>query len=334
MLFDAEIQDVFANCLPALANLQAGALEEAVGPELSEDLDMPNRGKRSRQEQTGDKSNSRPQLGKGKGGQRSKDAKDQDKGSWANWGHNSWDYNGWRPQHRPELERLVEALCRLSLKQEEELQLIRTEKQFLLHLESGPQGMLSPLWKVAQAWKAGKDKTPPTVASSLRVALIKCLLAEWVARLDLMTKDAETVKKMEAQGWVKVQGEAELHWNFQQWNMQTCRLELDANRPPVGHSTMLQAANNLQTLVNSETERLIHRFHSTRKLTETVVGDTMPFILSVAMRGTKAQQAHDILNDLVGSAALRLVGVRIRGERPNLQPLAQHIAKMAAALRR
>ena len=97
---------------------------------------------------------------------------------------------------------------------------------------------------------------------------------------------------------------------------------------------MLQAANNLQTLVNSETERLIHRFHSTRKLTETVVGDTMPFILSVAMRGTKAQQAHDILNDLAGSAALRLVGVRIRGERANLQPLAQHIAKMAAALRR
>ena len=168
----------------------------------------------------------------------------------------------------------------------------------------------------------------------MRVALIKCLLAEWVARLDLMTKDAETVKKMEAQGWVKVQGEAELRWNFQQWNMQTRRLELDANRPPVGHSTMLQAANNLQTLVNSETERLIHRFHSTRKLTETVVGDTMPFILSVAMRGTKAQQAHDILHDLVGSAALRLVGVRIRGERPNLQPLAQHIAKMAAALRR
>ena len=57
----------------------------------------------------------------------------------------------------------MEALCRLTLKQEEELQLIRTEKQFLLHMESGPQGMLKPLWEVAQAWKAGKAKTPPTV---------------------------------------------------------------------------------------------------------------------------------------------------------------------------
>ncbi|CAE7225465.1 unnamed protein product [Symbiodinium sp. CCMP2592] len=331
MTYDAEIQDVFANCLPALANLKAGSLEEVPERE-TEDLDMPNRGKRSRQEPMGDKTLPRSQLGKGKGGQRGSDAKNR--GSWNNWERDDWDYHSWRPQHRADLERLMEALCRLTLKQEEELQLLRTEKQFLLHLESGPQGMLSPLWKVAQVWKAGKDKTPPTVTSSLRVALIKCVLAEWMARLDIMTKDAETVKKMEAQGWVKVQGVDELHWNFQQWNQQTRQLELDPSKPPVGHSTILRAATNLQALVNSETERLIHRFHSTRKLTESVMGDTMPFILSVAMRGTKAQQAHDILSDLTGSAALRTVGVRIRGERVNLQPLAQQIAKMAAALRR
>ena len=324
-MVDAEIQDVFANCLPALANLKAGVLEESTGPETNQDSDMQNRGKRSRQETPVDKPNPRQQQGKGKGGQRSREG---------NWERGSWEYNGWRPQRRPQLEQLVEALCRLTLKQEEELQPIRTEKQFLLHLESGPQGLLSPPWKVAQAWKAGKDKTPPTVTSSERVALIKCLLAEWVARLDIMTKDAETVKKMEAQGWVKVQSETELQWNFQQWNMQTRQLELDASRPTVGHSTMVQTAHNLQALVNSEADKLIHRFHSTRKLTESVTGDTMPFLLSVAMRGSKAQQAHDILNDLMGSAALRLVGVRIRGERMNLQPLAQHIAKMAAALRR
>ncbi|CAE7725435.1 unnamed protein product [Symbiodinium sp. CCMP2592] len=331
MTYDAEIQDVFANCLPALANLKAGSLEEVPERE-TEDLDMPNRGKRSRPEPMGDKTLHRSQLGKGKGGQRGSDAKNR--GSWNNWERDDWDYHSWRPQHRADLERLMEALCRLTLKQEEELQLLRTEKQFLLHLESGPQGMLTPLWKVAQVWKAGKDKTPPTVTSSLRVALIKCVLAEWMARLDIMTKDAETVKKMEAQGWVKVQGVDELHWNFQQWNQQTRQLELDPSKPPVGHSTILRAATNLQALVNSETERLIHRFHSTRKLTELVMGDTMPFILSVAMRGTKAQQAHDILSDLTGSAALRTVGVRIRGERVNLQPLAQQIAKMAAALRR
>ncbi|OLP89189.1 hypothetical protein AK812_SmicGene29352 [Symbiodinium microadriaticum] len=200
-------------------------------------------------------------------------------------------------------------------------------------MESGPQGLLHPLWKVAQAWKVGKDKSPPTVTSSLRVALIKCMLAEWAARLDIMTKNEETLKKMEAQGWVKIQGENEPMWNYQQWNAQSRRLELDPSRGPISHTTVATTAEALQALVASEAEMLIHRFHSTRKLTETIAGDTLPFILSVAMRGSKAQQAHDAFNLMAGNAAFRLVGIRLRGERMHLQPLAQHIAKMAAALR-
>ena len=192
--------DVFKGCLPALEMLQAGSLSTASTKEEDEDQDMPNRGKRSRQDPEQNKPT--PKGGKGKGGRKDND----NRGTWNHWERNSWDSSTWRPQRRPELDQLVEALCRLSLKQEEELQLLRTEKQFLLHMESGPQGLLHPLWKVAQAWKVGKDKTPPTVTSSLRVALIKCMLAEWAARLDLMTKNEETLKKMEAQGWVKISG--------------------------------------------------------------------------------------------------------------------------------
>ena len=69
----------------------------------------------------------------------------------------------------------------------------------------------------------------------------------------------------------------------------------------------------LQALVASEAELLIHRFHSTRKLTETIAGDMLPFILSEAMRGSKAQQAHDAFNLLAGNAAFRLVGSVARG---------------------
>ena len=148
-MVDAEIQDVFANCLPALANLKAGVLEESTGPETNQDSDMQNRGKRSRQETPVDKPNPRQQQGKGKGGQRSREG---------NWERGSWEYNGWRPQRRPQLEQLVEALCRLTLKQEEELQPIRTEKQFLLHLESGPQGLLSPPWKSCPGVEGGQGQ--------------------------------------------------------------------------------------------------------------------------------------------------------------------------------
>ena len=331
---DEELMDVFKGCLPALEMLQAGGLSNASTQEEAEDLDMPNRGKRSRQDP--EQSRPPPKRGKGRGGRKDNDSRDR--GSWnnweRNWERNSWDSSTWRPQHRPELDQLVEALCRLSLKQEEELQLLSTEKQFLLHMESGPQGPLHPLWKVAQAWKVGKDKTPPTVTSSLRVALIKCMLAEWAARLDIMTKNEETLKKMEAQGWVKIQGENEPMWSYQQWNAQSRRLELDPSRGPISHTTVATTAAALQALVASAAELLIRRFHSTSKLTETIAVDTLPFILSVAMRGSKAQQAHDALNLLAGNAAFRLVGIRLRNERMHLQPLAQHIAKMAAALRR
>ncbi|CAE7790745.1 unnamed protein product [Symbiodinium sp. CCMP2592] len=342
-MMDTEIQDVFAGCLPALAKLSAVNFQDPLEIEATGDQEMPNRGKRSRQEPEMNKDKQPPKGGKGKGGRRDNDGRGRGHNSWGSWDYNhgwdanGWDANNWGAPHRhprPNMEQLVEALCRLTLKQEEELQLIRTEKQFLLHLESGTHGLLAPLWQVAQAWKTGRDKTPPTVTSSLRVALIKSLLAEWVTRLDMMTKDEATIKKMEAQGWVKVQGEKELHWTFQQRNAESRRLELDATRPPIGHTQMVKIAHDLQQLVMTGKEELIHRFHSTRKLTETVTGDTLPFILSVAMRGTRAQQAHDLLRSLTGSAALRLVGVRIRGERMNLQPLAQHIAKMAAALRR
>ncbi|CAE7249989.1 unnamed protein product [Symbiodinium sp. CCMP2592] len=343
-MLDTEIQEVFAGCLPALAKISTVNFQDPSEFGAAEDQEMPNRGKRTRPdpEMSKDKARQPPKGGKGKGGRRDNDGRGRGNSSWGNWEYNGWDANGWDANSwgapirhpRPTMEQLVEALCRLTLKQEEELQLIRTEKQFLLHLESGAHGLLAPLWQVAQVWKTGRDKTPPTVTCSLRVALIKSLLAEWITRLDMMTKDEATLKKMEAQGWIKVQGETEIHWTFQQWNAESRRLELDATRPPVGHTQMVKIARDLQQLVLTGKEELIHRFHSTRKLTETVTGDTLPFILSVAMRGTRAQQAHDLLRDLTGSAALRLVGVRIRGERMNLQPLAQHIAKLAATLRR
>ncbi|CAE7357226.1 unnamed protein product [Symbiodinium sp. CCMP2592] len=250
-MLDTEIQEVFAGCLPALAKLSEVNFLDPSEWEPKEDQEMPNRGKRSRPEPEMNKDKQPPKGGKGKGGRHGNDGRGRGQNSWGSWdyngwGVNSWDANSWGAPHRhprPTMEQLVEALCRLTLKQEEELQLIRTEKQFLLHLESGTHGLLAPLWQVAQAWKTGRDKTPPTVTSSLRVALIKSLLAEWITRLDTMTKDEPTVKKMEAQGWIKVQGEKELHWTFQQWNAESRRLELDATRPPVGHTQMVQIAN-------------------------------------------------------------------------------------------
>ena len=136
---DGEISACFQHCLPALA----AAAGEKAEPSPSMDLDSDQNKKRPRQEP---QLNGRrpPQWGRG-GGK----------------GHGGRQQQGRHNREQQELEQIVGTLCRLTLRQEEELQLLRTEKQFLLHMESANHGMLATFWQIAQAWKA-LSKTPPT----------------------------------------------------------------------------------------------------------------------------------------------------------------------------
>ena len=306
---DGEISACFQHCLPALA----AAAGDKAEPSPNMDLDSDQNKKRPRQEP---QLNGRrpPQWGRG-GGK----------------GHGGRQQQGRHNREQQELEQIVGTLCRLTLRQEEELQLLRTEKQFLLHMESANHGMLATFWQIAQAWKADKAKTPPTVKCSLRVTLIRCMMLEWKQRLTTMTQSEETVKELVKHELVKADA-GDVLWYYQTWNQTTQRLEIDQHKPPLTNSAVIQMATELNDLVHKEAENLIHRFHSTRKLTERVQGDTMPFILAVAMRGLAANRAFEILHVLEGNASLRVIGVRLRSERVQLQPLAQQLRKQTDAM--
>ena len=306
---DGEISACFQHCLPALA----AAAGDKAEPSPNMDLDSDQNKKRPRQEP---QPNGRrpPQWGRG-GGK----------------GHGGRQQQGRHNRDQQELEQIVGTLCRLTLRQEEELQLLRTEKQFLLHMESANHGMLATFWQIAQAWKADKAKTPPTVKCSLRVTLIRCMMLEWKQRLTTMTQSEETVKELVKHELVKADA-GDVLWYYQTWNQTTQRLEIDQHKPPLTNSAVIQMATELNDLVHKEAENLIHRFHSTRKLTERVQGDTMPFILAVAMRGLAANRAFEILHVLEGNASLRVIGVRLRSERVQLQPLAQQLRKQTDAM--
>ena len=83
---------------------------------------------------------------------------------------------------------------------------------------------------------------------------------------------------------------------------------------------------------SAQGSRELHHFHSTRKLTEKIQGDTLPFVLAVSMRGAAANRAFELLQLLEGSASLRVIGVRLRGERAQPSPMAQHLAKLLEQL--
>ena len=154
---------------------------------------------------------------------------------------------------------------------------------------------------------------------------------QWKQRLTTMTQSEETVKELVKHELVKADA-GDVLWYYQTWNQTTQRLEIDQHKPPLTNTAVIQMATELNDLVHKEAENLIHRFHSTRKLTERVQGDTMPFILAVAMRGLAANRAFEILHVLEGNASLRVIGVRLRSERVQLQPLAQQLRKQTDAM--
>ena len=150
-----------------------------------------------------------------------------------------------------------------------------------------------------------------------------------------MSQNEATVKDMAKHEMVKI--DTEVMWNYQVWNPVSRKLEIDVNKPPIPNTQLLGAAKELRDLVHKEAENLIHHFHSTRKLTEKIQGDTLPFILAVSMRGAAANRAaanraFELLQLLEGSASLRVIGVRLRGERAQPSPMAQHLAKLLEQL--
>ncbi|CAE7550215.1 pol [Symbiodinium sp. CCMP2456] len=265
----AEIMDVFGGCLPAVAQSLQGMKQRQQDKEKGDHQDN----KRPRKEE-GPEASARPKTGPPRRGQ-------QRRGN-PSFGTSS---SG--------LERLVANMASLCLRQEEELQLMRVDKQFLIHFSSGPQGLLPSLYAVAQKWNEAKEKSPPEVKNSLR-------------------------------------GD-DLFWPYKKWDGQ--QLVLDTAREPVAHQIMLETVAELKQIFLSETEQLVHKFRSTRPLTAQIAGGALPFLLSLSCRGQVADQAHAKCNILCGSTALQLIGANMRAERAKRSPAANALAKDLDQLR-
>ena len=286
MTNDEEIMDVFANCLPALKNYKVGDIAAREEQEQSEDQDMPHRGKRSRPEPEQDKASLKG--GKGKGGRRGNDTRGQ--GQWSNGARSNWGQQRMEaatvPGARtacggplpPDLEAGGGAPAHQDGEAIPSAHGIRATGDAQASLGGSP------------GLESGQGQNPSDGAELSPRGLDQVSLSgvDCQARHD--DQGPGDTQEDGGTGMGESARETEPQWNFQQWNAQSRRLELDPTRTPIGHTQMVQTASDLRTLVNAENEMLVHRFHSTRKLTETVMGDTMPFILSVAMRGTLSRR--------------------------------------------
>jgi len=302
----AEIMDVFGGCLPAVAQSLQGMQQRQQDKEKGDHQDN----KRPRKEE-GPESSARPKTGPPRRGQ-------QRRGN-PSFGTSS---SG--------LERLVANMASLCLRQEEELQLMRVDKQFLIHFSSGPQGLLPSLYAVAQKWNEAKEKSPPEVKNSLRVCLVNSMWLEFYTRLETMVLNPQSLEGLVKHDWIQKKG-TDLFWPYKKWDGQ--QLVLDTDREPVKHQIMLETVAELKQIFLSETEQLVHKFRSTRPLTAQIAGGALPFLLSLSCRGQVADQAHAKCNILCGSTALQLIGANMRAERAKRSPAANALAKDLDQLR-
>ena len=228
-----------------------------------------------------------------------------------------------------DLQHMMHLVARLLVQQDTELQMLKMDKQFLLHFETGPQGMVHMFWEAAQVWKKGKEAQPPTVDKSLRVTLILCMMMELEGRLDKMLVHEDTKNNLIKHGWLQtVLGQPA--WPYMLWTGE--KLEKDETKAAIPHTDMMEIIREIKKNLLDKAEDLVHKFHSVRPLAEQMEGDTLPFLLSISTRGALADRTFELFRKLEGNTVLRIVGARLRGERLKRQPLVHQLVEAMAQL--
>ncbi|CAE7862461.1 unnamed protein product, partial [Symbiodinium necroappetens] len=100
-------------------------------------------------------------------------------------------------------QHMMHIISRLLVQHDTELQMLKLDKQYLLHFEMGPQGMVHMFWEAAQVWKKARDEQPPKVDKSLRITLLLCMMMELEGRLDKMMVHEQTKDNLIKHGWLQ-----------------------------------------------------------------------------------------------------------------------------------
>ena len=257
--------------------------------------------------------------GKGTGKAKGKD-KGKSKGRWSQeltWDapqearHRSFGPATWVWKNAPglDVEAAIYAMARLCLRQETELSELRQEKSFLLHINSGPHGILQPLIQASVKWNELRDQMK--VDCSLKSELFRMMLKETAARMEKFELTPDSIAAAEKASWVTTQP---LTWLYQKWDPDAHLLILDPSRQGVPHQ-------EVKTLLEAMSEALkqdpaaLNQFTPKRKLVETMSGASVAFKVTVGLRSAQCQILYDAFAKLAGLSVLQLIAANMHKER-------------------
>lgn len=218
---------------------------------------------------------------------------------------------------------LLVSLARLTLRQEEELLVLKQDHSLILFMRPGKDSVLSFLFQTATLYKQKMKETPTWGVNFQppRAVLALALFKELATRLEATLGDQAKLKEIKDLGWMDEQG----RWKYQVWNANLRHLQDDTDRKPLTAEEIKVVLNRLYGLLKGD---VVTRFHCTRKLTETMEGQAT-FFLDLSSRGS-GQEAWQHLQLLQGSCVLQLIGLAYKKAGLRKGPLAEKIRDLLA----
>ena len=225
-------------------------------------------------------------------------------------------------QEPKSLRKLVNLIAQLSLRQEDQIAIWRQDHSYVIFLQTDPRITVVPqLHQIGVKWQETRAAAPASPGLPLRVVLLNCLLNALQIRVQELLQNP--LKLKEAQDRMLATEDGNL--NYMNYDVSNHKHLVEKDQAPIPLQNMVGHLRALQDL--ALTPRLIGRFHATRKLSENMQGDTLPFMLEVSARGAAAQKAYDLFDILCHQGAWHLVGGSLRHERTQRTPLAQAVAQ-------
>ncbi|CAE7485339.1 unnamed protein product, partial [Symbiodinium sp. CCMP2456] len=232
-------------------------------------------------------------------------------------------YQPYQHHHHRNQDRdpLVFTLAKTVLKQQEELRVLRQDTAFILFMRPGQDSILHHLYSTAVAFKTKQEADPTWQLGQqpLRMVLAQALFREVVSRLNNTIATQERLRRVTDQGWRDATG-----WRYQMWNPRTRQLEVDPSRPPIPEDKLL---DHLSTILQCLKHPVLTRFHCTRKMTETMVGQAT-YKMDLSLRSHPALTLWDEMRLLQGNAVFQLVGLGYKTEGLGRGPVEQRIMDM------
>ena len=214
-------------------------------------------------------------------------------------------------------QELLQLMGKLILRQEDTLNSMLTEHQFLVHVNIGQGSIIPDLIKVTQTWETGNSPSKDPLRHQLAQTMMTAL-KDRVQNLSLSLDKDDVVKEC----WRLHILDQNMEMPYLKWNQQAQQLEPTTDKRLKVAEVLKHLEGMARLMADSATTV---RFHSMRRMTDTPTQAT-PWLWTVSSR-TSPELWHQI-KFLTFHSCWLLVQCRVKCHSMQRSTLAQQLSKM------